>query len=1130
MQFTYNTSLVALSVGMAWFASFIVLKLLQDKELIAEKGWWLKGASITLGSGIWCMHFIGMLALQMPVALFYNIPLTLLSLLMALGGSYVGLGITQGLFANFFVARHALLVGALLMGASVGAMHFTGMAALTIFPPIRYDAGLVALSLLIAFGASYAALLISQRRRQFEGQGYIPIVIIAFIMSLAVSGMHYTAMAAAHFPVGAICRATSMTISAQPLIAMVGGVCLLLLTLAILTLLAKSETSIWIIVALILVGEYAIMEALDRAGLTQSTPYLSKLFDGLLIVCLVFPVLLRLKRTTSILEVEKRQFQQSNLELLKLKRAVEQAQVTIVVTDKHGSIEYVNPSFTKTTGYTTEEAIGKNPRVLKSGFTSPEEYQKLWETISNKQTWSGLFHNKRKDGVLYWEQAVISPVLDSKGAITSFVAVKENITTRLAAEEELREASQYVRSLIEASLDPLVTISPEGKITDVNKATEEATGVGRDSLIGSDFYSYFTEPEQARQGYQLVFSQGSVTDYPLAIRHFDGHVIDVLYNASVYRNQRGEIEGVFAAARDITTAKENERFKAFLHEGTEAKFKVAEILQHADRPLQERMNEALSIVFQLRGLDVQQKGGIFLFDPHEKVLNLNATCGKFTQQFLQDEQTVPLGRCLCGRAAQSGEIIVSDNCFEDHRHENRWPNMQPHGHYIIPLMMGKDCLGVMFLYTETNPDKNPARLDMLGQIGGLFSLAIMNDKVHQAMVAARTDAESMAKFKSEFLANMSHEIRTPMNAIIGLSHLALNLEVPGEVRDYLDKINSSSESLLGILNDILDFSKLEAGKFAIENVPFNLGKVKETLLNLFSARAEQKHLAFSVEVDPNVPIDLNGDALRLQQILSNLIGNALKFTERGEVKLEIKCLESDASQARLRFCVSDTGIGMRQESIDKLFQPFSQADTSITRRFGGTGLGLAISHGLLQLMGGEFTVESQIGKGTCFYFELNLEIAAPGTHQETNRRREERTAGALGDELREQGQKLKDSRILVAEDNKINQMVVKEFLKLSGIEVDIANNGVEALEYLRDKTYDAVLMDVHMPEMGGVEATEIIRKQPQFTNLPIIALTAGVTEEERVNCMACGMNDFVTKPIRPEELIAALLHWVGKVS
>lgn len=421
--------------------------------------------------------------------------------------------------------------------------------------------------------------------------------------------------------------------------------------------------------------------------------------------------------------------------------------------------------------------------------------------------------------------------------------------------------------------------------------------------------------------------------------------------------------------------------------------------------------------------------------------------------------------------------------------------------------------------------------DAKGNISGLFVMSrdiTDRKKTELALRQAKVAAEALAKSKSEFLANMSHEIRTPMNAIIGLSHLALNKEVPDDIRDYLIKINASSESLLGILNDILDFSKMEAGKLEVENAEFQLNHVLNNLQSLFSAAAEQKHLHFYIDVASDVPTGLVGDAMRIQQILANLLGNAIKFTQRGKVGLQVKLIEAGKSQAKIYFCVSDTGIGMRNETLDNLFQPFSQADTSITRRFGGTGLGLTISHGLLQLMGSEFHVESQIGKGSCFSFELTLGTTTPKTGGEVDRRHEDRKAGALGNDLREQGQPLHGMRVLVVEDNLINQQVAKEFLKLSGMSVDVANNGVEALEHIRDNVYDAVLMDVHMPEMGGIEATEHIRKQPRFANLPIIALTAGVTEEEKASCLSCGMNDFVAKPIQPKALIETLIRQTSK--
>ncbi|MFI3186120.1 MAG: MASE1 domain-containing protein [Methylococcaceae bacterium] len=385
----------------------------------------------------------------------------------------------------------------------------------------------------------------------------------------------------------------------------------------------------------------------------------------------------------------------------------------------------------------------------------------------------------------------------------------------------------------------------------------------------------------------------------------------------------------------------------------------------------------------------------------------------------------------------------------------------------------------------------------------------------QALLEAKEAAEDLVLAKSQFLATMSHEIRTPMNAIIGLSQLALNKTLSAEIRDYLEKIYSSSNSLLGIVNDILDFSKLEAGRFIIAHSPFDLDAVLDKLGKLFIDRALEKNLAFTIEAAPDVPRNLVGDSLRLQQVLINLLGNALKFTEQGSVSLSITVSQLDQSQVRLLFCVADTGIGMTDIDRVKLFQPFSQADVSITRGFGGTGLGLAISHNLLKLMGSDFTVTSIVEQGSRFSFELLLGVSSSSLSIQS-------AVPSLGDF----SPILAGFRVLVAEDNLINQQVVYEFLKLSGAVVEIANNGREALALLEQGRFDAVLMDVQMPMLDGFETTKLIRSQSRFAELTVIALTAGVTKEERERCVASGMNDFITKPINPEKLIATLVQWI----
>lgn len=374
-------------------------------------------------------------------------------------------------------------------------------------------------------------------------------------------------------------------------------------------------------------------------------------------------------------------------------------------------------------------------------------------------------------------------------------------------------------------------------------------------------------------------------------------------------------------------------------------------------------------------------------------------------------------------------------------------------------------------------------------------------EIETAIAQARDSALETANTKAAFLANMSHEIRTPLNGIIGTTDLLLDSDLNQEQQQYAEMLKTSADSLLEIVNNILDFSKIEAGKRELEAIDFNLHQVIENVVTFFTILARKKNLHISFLIEENVPAQLHGDSNQLRQILNNLISNAVKFTETGEITIRVSNQDENSERVLLNFTVSDTGIGIDEEAQKKLFQPFMQADVSTTRKFGGTGLGLAICKQIVELLQGEIGVKSEMGEGSHFWFTAIFQVQSPKS------------------KTRSPKSEVRTLKILVAEDNPINRQLTQTMLEQSGFESEIAENGLEAVKAASEKKYDLILMDCQMPEMDGFEAAVAICQQTSKENRPkIIALTANAATGERERCLKAGMDDYLCKPITKEDL------------
>ncbi|MDP3702347.1 MAG: PAS-domain containing protein [Hylemonella sp.] len=1016
---------------------------------------------------------------------------------------------------------------------------------------------------------------------------------------------------------------------------------------------------------------------------------------------------------------------------------------------RDGRILRVNSAFCRISGYSAEELVGQDHRIINSGLQDKAFWQDIWRTISSGQAWHGQICNRAKDGSLYWVDSIIAPFMDASGRVEKYVSIRFDITQARETEQELARERKRLSSTLEGTNIGTWEVNV---ITGESRIDERFAGMLGYTLqelfpFNQEKWQALAHPDDEKMARSLRqdYLRGLTEKFEVEqrLKHKDGHWIWVLSRGIISARlpdgraewtlgthmevterhllqealeQRNELMsaimenipgGLSAFDADLNLLVRNTQFSGLLElpesllSQTPTTFEsiirfnaergdygpgdvdqtVAAIVERARNPTPHVLERTRpnGMVLEVRGLPLPGGGFVTTYTDITQRKNIEKEARRADEMLRQAINTLDEAFVIYD---DQDRLLICNQRYKD-TYPIAAALMEPGNTFEHIIRYGAErgeyalAIGrVDEWVAERMRQHRSGDTDVVQELGDGRYLRIVERKTAEgytvgfriditALMRARMAAEEASKSKSQFLANMSHEIRTPMNAILGMLHLLHNTELSTRQLDYVNKTEGAAKSLLALLNDILDFSKVEAGKMTLETAPFRIDHLMRDLSVILSSNTGSKNVEVLFDVDRSLPASLLGDSLRLKQVLINLGGNAVKFTEKGMVVLRIAVLEVQASHVTLEFSVRDTGIGIAPENLQRIFEGFLQAEASTTRRFGGTGLGLVISARLVGLMGGQLKVESEVGKGSRFHFQITLGVAqddapaieapaqaelrelqvlviddnplaqqvlqamvepmgwqaelassgeealalirqriasgqrphdavfvdwqmpgmdgwetsleirkllsgqdAPILVMVTAHGREmlaQRPAGEqallngfvvkpatpsmLVDAIMEARQvrqggaarrttaaasahRLQGMRVLLVEDNKINQQVAQELLEREGALVTLADNGelgVQAIEAAQTP-WDVVLMDVQMPVMDGYTATRKVRQELKLTSLPIIAMTANAMESDRLEALAAGMNAHVGKPFNLDELVGAMLQHSGYVA
>jgi PAS domain S-box-containing protein len=778
-------------------------------------------------------------------------------------------------------------------------------------------------------------------------------------------------------------------------------------------------------------------------------------------------------------------------EAQKFKLGIDRTESAVFITDTNGTIQYVNPGFEKTYGFTSNEALGKTPRILKSGLMTEAQYKRFWGRLLNKETVTSEIINRTKEGRLVSISGTNSPILDENGKILGFLSVHEDITERKKSEEALAKSEADLRALFSAMEDIVLVYNREGRYMRIAPTNPSRLIKPQEELLGHLVHEVFPKETADRFVEAIIHTLDSneptQIEYDLTVGNENFWFLAKLTKL--------DDDNVFWVARDITERKKSEEAIRRRNEYLAASAEIGKLVTST---------LDLNTIFARTVNLINERfrfyhAGIFIVEETGFNAALREATGEAGKEMKEQKHTLPVNdKSIVGKVTLNGDAVIVNDVMANPTHKFNPLLPETRAEAAIPLKIGSRVIGAIDIQSKAVNAFTEDEITVLQTLADQIAVAIDNARSFELSQQAVMEMRELDRMKSQFLANMSHELRTPLNSIIGFSRVIIK-GIDGPVTELqqqdLTAIYNSGQHLLGLINDILDLSKIEAGKMELAFDEVNISDITNSVLSTMSGLIKDKPIQMRRNVQPNLPT-VRADAIRVRQVMINLLSNAAKFTDEGTITVDVGLRRGTSGHNEMHIGVTDTGTGIAQQDQTKLFQPFSQVDDSPTRKTGGTGLGLSICQHIVNMHGGKIWVESEVGKGSTFHFTLPL------FHKDT------------GIDASD------DNKVVLAIDDDIQVIGLYErYLQPQGYQVVPLTTPKQAVERAKQLKPFAITLDIMMPGTDGWQVLDELKADPDTRNIPIIICSIIEELEKGFNL---GATDYLVKPILQEDLVNAL--------